>query len=633
MPEKVIDANEVSINGVRYAVVGGVRRFVLNQLVPQITTGEGDPTREEKASKWHIHDTKGGFGRYRFNIGRGDTSDKFWDSQCSTEGMEIALPPLATEGLAMGAAVSAILVGFGGNDYFFAGTVIRRFDGTNYQFYCTDHSAWETAPVTGGHTAQAAPATVVSASVYNGRLYIWCTSDYQVYDGTTTWISGSGHGGAILGTYGIEWDGNLVKITAGGVITKSTDPQGNPPTWAAVATLYDATPTGLAVYEDGPGDPAVHIGTVRGPYILDYAAGKVYKLQVRFSDAHADNCRGITAWNGSLVFGKGGNVRQYIGGNSSAQYQDIGPNRDDGLPARLVGRVVALDTTMEHMMLAAIDAGALTSSIMKWRDSAWQPLVEADTANESIRCLAFSTITSTPRLWFGQGNSVWWIPMWDLTSNPIQFPTTLPRRASADHITPWFGIPAIRSLGIDMRCRSKGISANETATMSFGLNDDDTQWATIGTVPRNGNSIVRFSALGQKFYSIRFKLRLARGGTNTNTPRLFAVTFRWVPAPEVLYGYACNVDLSQAYKGKEPSELESAMDDAIAEPMVLFSYRPSDDRYVKIEQAPSSGYTGADQRGRFALTMSEIVPAADTTGFSYFVWDGTSKWDGTHQWR
>lgn len=633
MSEKVIDQNQVSLNGVKYPILRNVRPFLLNQLVPQITIGEGDPTKEEKASKWHLHNTAGGFGRYRFNIGGQDSPDKFFDSNCLLEAGEISLPILKTEGIAMGAAVTSICVGFGGNDYFFGGTVIRRFDGTNYQFYCTDHSAWETAPVTGGHTAQAAPATVVSATIYNTRLYIWCTTDYQVYDGTTTWLSGAGHGGVIAGTYGIEWDGNLVKITAGGVVTKSTDPQSATPAWAAVATVYDNTPTGLAVYEDGLGDPAVHVGTVRGPYVLDYANGKAFKLQVRFSDAHADNCRGIASWNGALVFGKGGNVEQYIGGNSLVPYQDIGPNRDDGLPSRLVGRVAALEVGMTQMMLAAIDAGTGTSSIMKWTGSAWKPVLEADTANESIRCLGFSTITSTPRLWFGQGSSIWWIPLYDVTSNPLQTPSAIPRETAGDHITPWFGIPSMRSLGIDHRIRAKGISASETATIYYALNDDDTQWVTLGTVPRNGNSIIRFSGIGQKFYSIRFKLSLARGGVTTDTPRLSAWTFRWTPSPEPLYGYGFEVDLSHPYGGKQPSEMEAALKVAFGEPQVVFSYRPNDDRYVKVEQAPGAFFTGHDERGRYALTCSELVPANDTTAFSYAKYDGLSDWDGTKQYK
>ncbi|MDO8671248.1 MAG: hypothetical protein Q7O66_07425 [Dehalococcoidia bacterium] len=629
--EKVVDTAEVSLFGTRYQVVRGVRPFLLNQSIAQITTGEGDPTKEEKASKWNIHNVAGGFGRYRLRIGQGDTPDKFWDSGCRTDvAGEITLPSLATEGVAMGATVTAICVGFGGYDYFFAGTVIRRFDGTNYQFYCTAHSAWETHPVTATHTAQVAPATVVSATVYNGRLYIWCTSDYQVYDGTTTWLSGAGHGGAILGTFGIEWDGNLVKVTATGILTKSTNPESATPTWTAVSTIYDAVPTGLAVYEDGNGDPAVHIGTVKGPYILDYAAGKVYRLQVRFSDSHADNCRGIMTWNGSLIFGKGGHVRQYQGGGV-AQIQDMGPNQDDGLIAAKVGRVVALEASMEHMLLAAIDAGTGTSTVMKWRGQGWHSCVEADTANESIRAVGFSNITSTPRLWFGQGSSVWWVPLYDTTDNPRQQPSST-YRAAADHVTAWFDLGAARGTAIDMRLRCQSVSATETITIYYATNDVDASWNLLGVVPRNGRSTLKFAMTGKDFYSIRFKFSFARGTTNTNAPRLLAATLRWAPTPLALWGFSFEVNTAENYKGKTSAELVAALEDAAGSTMGVFSFRPNDDRYIKVEQAQALEGTGHDYRGRWAVTVSELIAVEGVLG-GYFKWDGLTKWDGLHIWK
>ena len=235
MATKVIETNEISLFGVRYPVEGGVKPFLVNQKVAQISTGMGDPTLEEYANTWHVGSLKGGLGRYRIRLGWGDPADRMWDSSIETASDELTLASLATEGLAMGAAVTDIRIGFGGCDYFFAGTVIRRFNGTVFQFYCTDHNTWETCPVTGGHTAQAAPAAVVSSSIYAGRLYMWCTSDYIHYDGTTTWVMS--HTPAILGTFATEFDGNLVKITAGGVMTYSTDPEAASPTWTALTTV------------------------------------------------------------------------------------------------------------------------------------------------------------------------------------------------------------------------------------------------------------------------------------------------------------------------------------------------------------------------------------------------------------
>lgn len=623
----VSNVREISLFGVRYPLAETwVARDLLNQIVPVINVGDSDGApREEEASKWNFTTTGGGLGRYRYHMGRGDAPDKFFDSSLRTDTGEITLLPLATSLVDLG-ATPVDIIDWGSATYFVGGTAIRRFDGTNVQFYCTNHNAWETGSPSGPHPARAIGGTAVSCSIYNGRLVVWYTSGYTHYDGATTWADV-----ATAGTHGLVFDGQLVAVDATGQIKKATDI--TTPTWTNVARIYDETPTAIFVYVDGNGDPQPHVATVKGLHLVKFVDSKVLPLQVRFSDSHADNGRGSGIWNTELMIPKGGSVRKYVASNRFAQVTEIGPNTGDGMPQAKVGRVVDLELTMEHMMLAAVDAGASgTSGVYMWRGSGWHTLVEASTSGASIRCVGFSNLTTVPRLYFSEGTAIWYIPWYDTSSNPIQTPTAGPFRATGYLVTPWFGAAEIRNLAVDIRALCRAITSVETISFDAAYNDDDREaaWNAIGSVTRNSINSITFPNKAQPFRTIRIRVTLNRGSTNTLTPRLSPGILRWTPQPRALYGYAFKVDVTRNYGGKTPSELQEALEDAGQAGVGTFSYRPSDDRTVRIKTMRDLSQTGADQRGRYQVAVAELIPEveADPT----FNWSGECTWDGGYAW-
>ncbi len=650
---KVLDADEVSLLGTLFRRVGMVQPILLNQTIPQINTGEGDPSRTEKASKWHFANCKGGMGKYRLNLAAQDATDRFWDSTLSTDTGEITLLPLVTEATALGftTAVSAKPVVFSGSIYFFAASVgaggfVRRFNGTNYQYYCTFHNAWETMPVgVGPHVEVALPDTPVSAMVFNGYLFIWCGTDYAVYDGGTTWVLG--HAPTIPSRYAVEWDNTLVivDLVQSGATTRNvatiyrssngalTTPWLAGATWGATAYLREGEPTGMCIGEDGDGNPAPMVGSTKGRYIVDVAAGHAYPLGEHFNEVHADNCKGLAAWDAgaSQVYGKGGSVYQYVSAGRGAQLVDIGPNKDDGLISTRLGRIVDIDASMGHMLIAAMDASSTAgqySSVMKYDRGGWHTLAIADAAAESIKYVCFSTVGSS-RLWFSQGNAVFWFPHYDTSANPRQI-SGMTYTASGDFITAWFGLNTMPSTAIDIPFYCQGMSSTEKATVSLGLANDDASWLEVGTITANGQYVISLgSHKGINFYNLRIKIHSERGSTTTLTPRIIAGTLRWVPAPDALWGWRMQLDLSSTYKGKTPQELRDAIRDMCRGTIGVFSFRPNDDRYVKVEEAQAVEESGHGESGRWQVTVSEQVAASWA---HYFKWDGNSKWDGTHKW-
>lgn len=626
----VIPVREVALFGNRYRVPDGVKRQARNQIVPVITIGdnEGAP-REEGASSWYWTTVKGGFGRYRLVQGQGQTPSQYFDSSLRTDTGLITLLPLATDLFDLGVAPVDMLQ-WGTSTYVVGGTTLRRItSGRVVQFYCTLHSAWETDPPTGLHTAKALPGTAVSLSIYSGKLVVWCgAAGFMTYDGSTTFANVGTDG-----MYGLTFDGKHVSVTTTGQIKTTTDLATL--TDIASARAYDCTPTSLAVGLDGARNPTIYLGTTRGLFALDWVAQKLYPVQVVFNDAHADNCRGTRVWNGSLMYTKGGSVRSYQPASGIAQVSDIGPNLDDGLPSTKVGRVVALEATLEHMLLAAMDAGSGTSGVYLYRGSGWHPLVVASAANLAIRTLSFTTSTTPSCLFFSQGTHVWWIPWDDLTSNPTQQPAGSTYRASGTLTTAWFGAAAIRQLAIDLRVLARKITTTETGSFEAAFDDDDSDaaWVSVGSLSRNGMNTILFNNGAQPFRTARLRLTLVRGATTTLAPWVSTGALRWTALPKALYSYSFVIDGSRPYGGLSPTEIETALTAVTDAAVGVFSYRPADpvgDRTVRVKEMRDQSATGIDSRGKWSVQVDELVPATEAE--VTMDWSGAYLWDGSATW-
>jgi hypothetical protein len=630
----VLATREVQLFGQRYRVKNGVRRSLVNQTVPFLNIGdtEGAP-REEKASRWTWSNTHGGLGRYRYTMGADQSPDQFFDSSLRTDTGILTLLPNPTQLFDVGATVTAMCE-WGTSVYIAGGTQLRRVTaGGVAQFFCTTHGAWETAPVTAGHAARTAVGTVVSFSVFNGVLVAWCgAAGCTRHDGATTFVDAAG--AANDGLYAVTFDSRHVVIESTGVLKTTTDLL----TFTAVAgnpRIYDAPATSLVVAVTGQSDPQVHIGTTKGLYVLDLVAGTVYPLAVTYADAHPDNGRAMAVWNSNLHYAKGGNVRVLQVNGKVLENTPIGPNADDGLPAYKVGRVTALEASMEHLLLCTVDAGGSgTSGVYLWRGSGWHTLVEGSVTGARIRVLQFTTAPAAPRLYYAEGSVVWWIPWSDTTSNPIQQPAGT-YRATGKLVTPWFGTAELRQLGLDQRVLARRMSTTETALLEYAVDDDDTDaaWFPIGPVAHNGASTIDFNPDNQLFRTIRFRLTLARGTDALQSPRLSTVTLRWTPLLHALFSYSFQIDASNTYAGLSPHEIELKLQLAADAGVGLFSHRPSEPlgaRTVRIEEMRDLSGTGSDARGEWVCTVSELTAALENLPF--LRWDGTTPWTGEYAW-
>ena len=120
------------------------------------------------------------------------------------------------------------------------------------------------------------------------------------------------------------------------------------------------------------------------------------------------------------------------------------------------------------------------------------------------------------------------------------------------------------------------------------------------------------SPIGIEFRSIRFKVALARGGTNTNTPDMIKLALLFKKTLPVQYGFDVMINLSETYKGKSVIDLQAAIETAIATNTLMeFTYRDDSggtrNYYVTILSAQALEETGLNENARFRLTLSEAI--------------------------
>jgi hypothetical protein len=117
-----------------------------------------------------------------------------------------------------------------------------------------------------------------------------------------------------------------------------------------------------------------------------------------------------------LVF----NLDQYIERYYQHNLDDIGPNRDEGMPPLRNGTISSL-LSYPGRVFAAIDGGSSGySSILLYRNGGWHELYRAPLA-ERIHSMKIQVVPGLiTRLWFSQGSDLVWIPLPTESFNPLK---------------------------------------------------------------------------------------------------------------------------------------------------------------------------------------------------------------------
>ena len=652
MASKVVDDNEIYLGGTYYPLNRPVQSILASIYPAKVTIGDTTRDSNLRSSIISWSDWRGGIGVERMQ-GASD-ADRAWYSTCNLRHRHhLVLPALSTATTAQDADDTSIQ----GAITFIQdlGTVLYAGYSTAPYYYSEANDRW--TRVTHSSSAYSFPADPTDSItvrmggtdyvvVAHGGGYSYFSSATTVTDKTTD---------AKFLTY---WDDRLWGIDSTGQLWYTLTIDGTPVNDAKLPVQNDYV-TDLFVGRDATGEQIIYAATKTGLYAHDYANQRWVETQFQLP-FHNFNGVGSVRWRDSIYTPSGLGIYKYINGSNNAVITVMGPDRDDGIPAtyrgtirKLVGThtelIAAIDATTAPGAQAATDipwqggatsgassrsqnviaASSGQSSIVAWNDTGWETkwIAPSAKAGKQVDVMLVSNAGKGDyRLWWGLDGQVYsqLIPF-DVT-NPSQLVavegTDYAYESSGTHETPWFDAQQteVDKLAIKLKVEVQDASADETVAVSYATDystsytalttiTSTTLGATEGTqtflLPTSDNPV------GVSFRSIKFKLTLARGSSDTTkSPDVVSLTLEYRKKLEAKYGHTVEVDLNTTYKGNDPKQLRNNLVSSIeSNTLQEFTFRDDSggerNYYVDVTSATGIEYTGHDERGSSRITLVE----------------------------
>lgn len=630
MANIVLAPSEISLNSVTFKIIGQVTS-ALSSVYPEKRI-DGDYTKDSQqyASVLAMSDWRGGIGQ---NKQRGDAGpfNRAWfsDAQLGYPGHLVppALAVLTADSGVAGTWTVGAMGDLGSEKYAAFGVDVRKYNNT------TD--SW-------GSSLATLPAAATDALTFRmgGVVYLAfaTTSGYTYTSDGITWTDDTKD--ALFLSY---WDDRLWGIDNTGLLWFSI----------AIGVETDTTaqiplPNGsVTSFFSGPlsnGEVVLIVGTTEGPYAHDVDNGKFVKVDIGLSQ-HPDNCRGATFWRDSNFYSSGSGTLRYRTGAGGPDISVMGPDRDDGLPADKRGVIRQLLKSTNELLavfdVTSAPGGALSmydsssvlsaaeviqidtgfSHILGWAGGSppegrrgWEVKWIGGSSARAISCASVSYAYSKYRLWWAHNQRVYYMSLPRDIINPGEI-TTFDYAASATHETPWFNAAQteVDKLALELRVECAGMSATETATISYGLNYASS-YTALGTITSDGVTSYLFpdstTPTGTTFRSIRFKAALARGSTTTLNPDVLSTTLIYRKKLPAKYVHTVTVDLNNEVNSLSPAAQRAALITAIeSNTKSEFTFRDDSggtrNYWVDVVQATGLESTGLDERGTSQIVCVE----------------------------
>ena len=650
MANKVVQQNEIYLGGTYYPLSRPVQSVLASIYPSKIVIGDTTKDSNIRTSVVAWSDWRGGIGVERMQ-GPADV-DRAWYSTCNLRHRHhLVLPAKSTATTAQDVSNTNI----NGSISFIQdlGTILYAGWGTAPYYYSEASDRW--TRVTSGGDNYSFPSTPSdSITIRMGStdyVVVAHTTGYSYFSSATTVTDKTKDA-----KYLAFWDNRLWGISDAGQLWYTLT-IGGTPVEDAKLPVQSGFGTDLFVGRDATGEQIIYAATKTGLYAHEYANQRWVETQFQLP-FHNFNGVGSVRWRDSIYTPSGLGIYKYINGSNNAVITVMGPDRDDGIPAtyrgtirKLVGThtelIAAIDATTAPGAQAATDipwqggatsgassrsqnviaASSGQSSIVAWNDTGWETkwIAPSAKAGKQVDVMLVSNAGKGDyRLWWGLDGQVYsqLIPF-DVT-NPSQLVavegTDYAYESSGTHETPWFDAQQteVDKLAIKLKVEVQDASADETVAVSYATDystsytalttiTSTTLGATEGTqtflLPTSDNPV------GVSFRSIKFKLTLARGSSDTTkSPDVVSLTLEYRKKLEAKYGHTVEVDLNTTYKGNDPKQLRNNLVSSIeSNTLQEFTFRDDSggtrNYYVDVTSATGIEYTGHDERGSSRITL------------------------------
>ena len=651
MAASVVEANEIILNGVYFPLTKPVQSVLASIYPSKVVIGDTSKDSQLYSSIVSWSDWRGGIGKERM-AGAADVNRAWYSSLQLRYNNHLVLPGLANATAAASHGLSGpVITAINelGDDIY----AVWSAEGGDSKVhkYVEASDSWGTAVATitdlvtdslsftdaGGTTYLVLAHHDSSGSGYtfttNGTTWNTDTKDTKYLASWDDRLWGLDHTGQLWYTYTLSDDGS------GNSTASEVDDCKLP--------VPDGYVTGLFVARNAAGVPILYAATIDGLFAHDAENSRFVKTQMTFP-THPDNGRSTITWRDSVYIPSGLGIYKYINGSNSAVIAPVGPDRDDGLPSGYRGTVQMLRGT-HNELLAGVDAttapvtvGATAipqnawhfnfgahviepstgnSSIIGYNEMGWETKWVASTAGKKLDSMHVSNVQSgvankvNYRVWWGFHERVYNMALQRDIVNPSQVPEF--EYATTGFLeTPWFDAfqTEVRKLAMELKIDVEDVSSDNTVLVQYAT-DYNESFTTLGTISAQGlNGTVNYSfnsGIGTQFRSIKFKLTLTRGSSNTKTtPDVVSMVLVYRKKLEPKWGHQVQIDLNRDYNGKSPFDLRAALVEAIEKNQLSeFTFRDDSggtrNYYVDVRAATGLEYTGYDERGVTTITLVE----------------------------
>ena len=647
MTSKVVDTNEISLNGVYYPITRPIRSTLASIYPAKVVIGDTSKDDQLRSSIIAWADWRGGIGVNRME-GAGDVN-RAWFSTCQLRYKNhLVLANLATATDTPSHSLGQATIG---SINTFKGEVYAAWNGGSgatpqiYK-YANGGDSWGSALTTSGITDAVTDSVVFTDA--GGTSYLV----FAHYDSGDSGYSYSSDGDSWTTDaqdtqFLTVWDERLWGISYEGVLWSAAKLDGTEHL-DAVLPLPDGSVTALFVARNAMGIPIIYAATTEGLFAHN-SDNAMWEATQFTLPVHPDNGSGSTRWRESVYIPSGNGIYKYINGSNSAVVTVVGPDRDDGLPSDKRGAIRSMAGSHNELLVgvdAQVGADAVATDAIprQWQSHMGSPVMADDTGYSTIlgynelgwetKWIASDTGTTFDdmhvssaynkyRLWWGANGVVYFMDLPKDIINPSEvddfaFATT------GVHETPWFNASQseVDKLALNLRIECQDLSSNETVLVQYATDytESYTTAVTLNTTTMGaaaGTYTYTFgSSVGTSFRAIKFKLTLSRSTATTtglekfNSPDVVSLTLEWRKKLPAKWGHTVEVDLNRPYKGKESKDLRSNLISAIeSTTLVEFTFRDDSggtrNYYVDVTAAVGMEYTGRDERGTTQISVVE----------------------------
>ena len=645
MTSKVIDTNEISLNGVYYPITRPIRSTLASIYPAKVVIGDTSKDDQLRSSIVAWSDWRGGIGINRME-GAADVN-RAWFSTCQLRYKNhLVLANLAVATTTPTHSLGQTTIGAINT---FSSEVYAAWNGGNgatpkiYK-YANGGDTWSEL-TTSGITDEVTDSVVFTDGLGVSYLvfahYDSNGSGYSYSTNGTSWTTDTKDTKFLAAwddrLWGISNEGQLWSAAAVG--TEYDD---------AVLPLADGSVTALFVARNALGVPIIYAATTEGLFAHDADNAMWEATQFTFP-VHPDNGKGSTRWRESVYIPSGNGIYKYINGSNSAVVSVVGPDRDDGMPSDKRG-VIRTIAGSHNELLIGIDAQVAPlvdtydsiprqwqshmgshvmaddtgySTILGYNELGWEVKWIASDTGTTFDYMHVSAAYNKYRLWWGVNGVVNFMDLPKDIINPSEV-DDFAYATTGVHETPWFnaGQSEVDKLALNLRIECQDLSADETVLVQYATDYTETYTTavTLNTTTMGaaaGTYTYAFgSSVGTSFRAIKFKLTLSRSTATTTglekfkSPDVISLTMEWRKKLPAKWGHTAEVDLNRPYRGKEPKDLRAALISAIeSTTLVEFTFRDDSggtrNYYVDVTAAVGMEYTGRDERGSTQISVVE----------------------------